>query len=99
RDRTVTGVQTCALPILSHKMFSPRVGLAWRLNDTTVIRTGYGITRDPMPLSRPLRGFYPLTVGDTFTQANTYAPYDTLAQGIPRSEERRVGKGANHDAR
>ncbi len=68
---------------VSHKMFSPRLGLAYRLNETTVIRTGYGITRDPMPLSRPLRGFYPLTVGDTFTQANTWVPYDTLAQGIP----------------
>jgi hypothetical protein len=68
---------------VSHKMFSPRIGLAYRVNDSTVIRTGYGITRDPMPLSRPLRGFYPLTVGETFTQASTYVPYDTLEQGIP----------------
>ncbi len=67
----------------SHKMFSPRLGLAYRLNNTTVIRTGYGITRDPMPLSRPLRGFYPLTVGETFSQANSFVPYDTMAQGIP----------------
>ncbi|MGI8962344.1 MAG: TonB-dependent receptor [Bryobacteraceae bacterium] len=68
---------------VSHKMFSPRIGLAYRLNESTVLRTGYGITRDPLPLSRPLRGFYPLTVGDTFTQANSYVPYDTMAQGIP----------------
>ncbi len=68
---------------VSHKMISPRIGLAYRLNDSTVLRTGYGITRDPLPLSRPLRGFYPLTVGDTFTQTNTYTPYDTLAEGIP----------------
>ena len=67
----------------SHKMFSPRLGLAYRLNNTTVIRAGYGITRDPMPLSRPLRGFYPLTVGETFSQANSFVPYDTMAQGIP----------------
>ena len=67
----------------SHKMFSPRIGFAYRANDTTVVRMGYGVTRDPMPLSRPLRGFYPLTVGDTFTQANTYTPYGTLEQGIP----------------
>lgn len=67
----------------SHKMFSPRVGLAYRLNNTTVLRMGYGITRDPMPLSRPLRGFYPLTVGETFAQVNSYTPYDTMAQGIP----------------
>jgi hypothetical protein len=67
----------------SHKMFSPRIGLAYRLNNTTVVRAGYGITRDPMPLSRPLRGFYPLTVGETFSQVNSYTPYDTMAQGIP----------------
>jgi hypothetical protein len=48
-----------------------------------VVRFGYGITRDPLPLSRPLRGFYPLTVGDTFSQANSYVPYDTMSQGIP----------------
>jgi hypothetical protein len=67
----------------SHKMFSPRIGLAYRLNNTTVLRMGYGITRDPMPLSRPLRGFYPLTVGETFTSLSTYAAFGTLAQGIP----------------
>ena len=65
------------------KCLAPRIGLAWRLNESTVLRTGYGITRDPMPLSRPLRGFYPLTVAETFTQANTYVPFDTMAQGIP----------------
>lgn len=68
---------------VSHKMFAPRVGLAYRLNSTTVIRTGYGITYNPMPLSRPLRGFYPLTVAQTFVGPNTYAPYAPLAQGIP----------------
>ena len=43
----------------SHKMFSPRLGLAYRLNNTTVIRAGYGITRDPMPLSRPAARILP----------------------------------------
>ena len=45
---------------VSHKMFAPRLGLAYRLDDKTVIRTGYGINYDPLPFSRPLRGFYPL---------------------------------------
>jgi carboxypeptidase family protein/TonB-dependent receptor-like protein len=46
----------------SKKLFAPRIGLAWRLSDETVIRTGYGLTYDPMPFGRPLRGFYPLTI-------------------------------------
>lgn len=68
---------------VSHKFFDPRIGLAYRLGANTVIRSGYGITTDPMPFSRPLRGWYPLTVADSFVGANTYVPYASLAQGIP----------------
>jgi len=46
----------------SKKLFAPRLGLAWRLGDEMVIRAGYGLTYDPMPFGRPLRGFYPLTI-------------------------------------
>ena len=50
----------------SKKMFAPRVGFAYRLREDTVIRGGYGLTYDPMPFGRPLRGFYPLTIAQTF---------------------------------
>src|SRR5207253_7508189 len=50
----------------SKKLFAPRVGVAYRLNEDTVIRSGFGITVDPLPLARPLRGFYPLIVGAAF---------------------------------
>jgi len=49
----------------SKKLFAPRLGLAWRLGDDTVVRAGYGLTYDPMPFGRPLRGFYPLTIAIT----------------------------------
>jgi len=75
---------------VSKKMFAPRVGLAYRLSDTTVIRTGYGITYNPMPFGRPLRGFYPLTIAATFLPLSTAAGFNQafhafrpLAQGIP----------------
>lgn len=68
---------------VSHKLFAPTLGIAYRLNDATVIRTGYGINYDPLPFSRPLRGFYPLTVNFNFNQVNGYAPVRTLEQGIP----------------
>jgi len=50
----------------SKKLFAPRIGFAYRVGDDTVIRGGYGITYDPMPFGRPLRGFYPLTIAQAF---------------------------------
>lgn len=43
-------------------LFAPRVGFAYRMGDNMVIRGGYGITYDPMPFGRPLRGFFPGTI-------------------------------------
>jgi hypothetical protein len=71
---------------VSHKLFAPRAGIAWRLDDKTVIRTGYGLNYDPLPYSRPWRGFYPLTINDSYSGANSYVPATgagTLAGGIP----------------
>jgi len=67
----------------SKKLFAPRVGVAYQFNDQTVVRTGFGITVDPLPLARPLRGFYPLTVGSNFAGANSFASAGTLSTGIP----------------
>ncbi len=68
---------------VSHKLFAPRLGIAWRLNDNTVIRAGYGLNYDPLPYSRPWRGFYPLTINDSYSGANAYVPAGSLANGIP----------------
>jgi len=67
----------------SKKLFAPRIGLAYQVNGDTVVRTGFGITVDPLPLARPLRGFYPLTVGSNFAGANGFSPYGSLSTGIP----------------
>ena len=58
----------------SKKLFAPRIGLAYQVNNNTVVRTGFGITVDPLPLARPLRGFYPLTVGSNFAGVNSFVP-------------------------
>ena len=68
---------------VSKKLFAPSLGIAYRLDDKTVIRTGYGIHYDPLPFSRPLRGFYPLTVNFAFNAPNGYAPVRNLSDGIP----------------
>ncbi|HYO84707.1 MAG TPA: TonB-dependent receptor [Bryobacteraceae bacterium] len=68
---------------INNPLWAPRVGFAFRLNDRTVIRSGYGLTWDPLPFSRPLRGFYPLTVAFDFVGPNTFTPFRSLAEGIP----------------
>ena len=64
--------------------FAPRMGLVYRINDGSVFRTGYGITYNPIPWGRPLRGFYPATIAaQFFNSASPFAAYGSLANGIP----------------
>ena len=70
----------------SKKLFAPRVGLAYQVSDNMVVRGGFGITVDPLPLARPLRGFYPFTVGSNFAGVNSFAPagsFSPLATPLP----------------
>jgi hypothetical protein len=65
--------------------FAPRLGAVYRLNDQTVLRSGYGITYNAMGWARPMRGDrnYPITIFSNFTQPNQFGWYGTLDQGIP----------------
>ena len=67
----------------SKNNFAPRVGAIYRWNEKTVVRTGYGITYNPIGWSRPLRGFYPLTIAASFFNNETFQPYGSINQGIP----------------
>lgn len=72
------------LNVTSQKaLFAPRLGIAYQFNDKTVIRTAYGITYDTLPLERPLRGFYPYTIGAADivpgnTNVTRFLPYATF---------------------
>ena len=61
---------------------APRVGAAYRWNENNVFRAGYGMTVNPLPWSRPMRGSFPY---DTFfnRSSETYQGYFPLAEGIP----------------
>ncbi|MEK7409082.1 MAG: TonB-dependent receptor, partial [Acidobacteriota bacterium] len=71
----------------SKKLFDPRIGLAYQLNDRTVVRAGYGIANDSMPLERPLRGFYPMVIAASGFHPSTFVsgflPYTSFDKGIP----------------
>jgi hypothetical protein len=67
----------------SKKLFAPRVGFAYQINNGTVVRAGFGISVDPLPLARPLRGFYPLTVGSNFSGVNGFASVGSFSPNPP----------------
>ncbi len=67
----------------SKKLIAPRVGIAYRWKDNTVIRAGFGITFNPMVLSRPLKGIYPATITSSWVAPTTYGYYGTFSKGIP----------------
>ena len=92
----------------SKTLFDPRVGLAYQVNEKTVVRAGFGMSNDTMPLERPLRGFYPLTIGaanfvpssaissgcdSVPTSASCLFPYATFAQGIPLIQNPDISSG------
>jgi hypothetical protein len=67
--------------------FLPRVGLAYRLNDKTVLRGGYGQSADPRPFI-DFRNAYPIVNNLTMPQGtfnglvNNFVPVTTFRLGI-----------------
>ena len=68
---------------MSHKLFAPRVGLAYRVGPRWVLRAGYGINTDPYPLARPLRTNYPILLSMTLPAANSFQYVSRTEDGIP----------------
>ena len=68
---------------VSKGLLSPRAGIAYRVDDRTVVRTGFGLNYSPMPFSRPMRGQYPITVALDFQRPNTFELFRSLSDGIP----------------
>ena len=67
---------------VSNTLFAPRVGAAYRINDNTVFRAGYGRTFDPLPWTRPMRGRFPLTIAYSDAGINGFTPYGDISKGI-----------------
>lgn len=78
---------------VSKTLFAPRLGAAYRLNDRTVFRAGYGKTFDPLPWSRPMRGRFPLTIAYSGAGPNGFIPYGNLTAGIPGAPSPDINSG------
>ncbi len=74
--------QDCGVK-MSKKLFSPRLGIAWRISDSFVLRTGYGLTFDPISLARTFRTNYPMLLAYNIVSPNSWTPAGLLKDGIP----------------
>jgi hypothetical protein len=65
--------------------FAPRVGAVYRFNDSTVLRSGFGVTYNPIPWGRVMRGdnIYPVTIASNFPAVDAFGWVGTINQGIP----------------
>lgn len=61
---------------------APRLGIAYRMTDKTVVRAGYGISIDPNSF-RVMRDAYPATISTQYTGNSTFEAAGTLRTGIP----------------
>jgi hypothetical protein len=77
----------------SNTLFSPSLGVAWRPNDKTVIRTGFGINYDPLNLIRALRTNFPMLLILNSPGTDTFVPVSRLEQGIPLPVVPNLGNG------
>ena len=62
--------------------FAPRLGIAYRFNEKTVVRVGAGISIDPNSF-RYLRDDYPATISTQYSGATSFQAAGTLRTGIP----------------
>ncbi len=62
--------------------FAPRFGLAYRWNDKTVLRGGYGISWAPLPDNGYAFNF-PVRENNSFQAASAFVPAGSMRQGFP----------------
>src|SRR5207245_6294827 len=88
RDATVTGVQTCALPILAF-------GLTWAIEFAVLILPGIRLDQNPPPWTRAvLAGVMWMPAISAFIVRRWITREGFASAGLRlRSEERRVGQG------
>ena len=78
---------------VSKGLIAPRLGAAYRLNDNTVFRAGYGRTFTPLPWSRPMRGRFPLTIAYGDDGPNGFIPFGNIADGLPAAPNPDLSSG------
>ncbi len=63
--------------------FAPRLGAAYRVDEKTVLRGGYGVGYIPLGINTLANVSYPAQISMTIAGANSFTPAGSLATGIP----------------
>jgi hypothetical protein len=71
-----TGVNT------GNGVFQPRLGLAFRVDDKTVVRAGFGLNANSEDYNHNVQ-VYPIVVSEQYPGANSYSAGGNLTTGIP----------------
>ena len=64
-------------------LFSPRIGIAYRLTPSDVVRTGYSLNPEQINMYRDGIGSYPVSLSSSYSGPNSYSAVNPIAQGIP----------------
>lgn len=74
-------------------LFAPRVGLAYRIQPSMVIRGGYSLAPEQINMYRDGLYNYPLLLRQFLPARNSYTASTTLAQGFPVLQSPDIGTG------
>ncbi len=78
---------------LEKTLFAPRLGVAYRPDEKTVIRTGFGMNYDPIALTRFLRTNFPVLVVLNGNSSDAFVPVSNISAGIPNIPVPDLGNG------
>ncbi len=74
--------KTCGISV-QKTLFSPRIGIAYRPRENTVVRTGFSLNPEQINMYRDGLYSYPIDLTGNYSAQNSYRPVTTLTAGIP----------------
>ncbi|MGH9327921.1 MAG: carboxypeptidase regulatory-like domain-containing protein [Terriglobia bacterium] len=78
----VGGVPSNAYVDAGRGQLNPRLGIAFRVNEKTVVRTGFGLSSYPYPFECMVK-IYPVAISQQIAGVNSYFAAGSLATGLP----------------
>ena len=79
---------------MQKNLISPRLGVTYRVTDTSVLRGGFGITNDPYSLARSMRTNHPVLLNLLEEADHSLTWVGSLEEGIPVVPEADLTSGS-----